>query len=106
MLGSFAAARDGSVLRNIGANRFAILAISSIACIGIVLTAGYMLWTIQRVWLGRERSEWRGMADVDSREVLVLTPLTAMAILLGVLPTVFVFVFTDRTVGALMKLFS
>ena len=80
--------------------------ISSIACFGVVLTAAYMLWTVQRVWLGRERSELRGFVDVNSREVLVLTPLTVMTILLGVLPTIFVFAFTDRTVGALMKLFS
>ena len=106
LLGAFAAARNGSALRNIGASRAAILTLASIACIGVVLTAGYMLWTVQRVWLGRERSEWQGMADVDAREILVLTPLTVFTILLGVLPTVFVFAFTDRTVGAMMKLFS
>ena len=106
MLGAFAAARDGSILRNLGANRTTILVIATVACFGVVLTAAYMLWTIQRVWLGRERGEWRGMADVDGREILVMTPLTVAAILLGVLPTLFVFAFTDRTVGALMKLFS
>jgi NADH-quinone oxidoreductase subunit M len=106
LLGAFAAARDGSILRNEGASRNMILILSSIACFGVVLTAGYMLWTIQRVWLGRERAEWSGLADVDSREVLVLTPLTVLAILLGVLPTLFVFAFTDRTVGAMMKLFG
>ena len=38
--------------------------------------------------------------------VVVLTPLTAMAILLGILPTVFFFAFTQQTVAALMKVFS
>jgi hypothetical protein len=43
---------------------------------------------------------------VDGRELTVLTPLAIMAILLGVLPTAFVFVFTNQTVDALFKLFS
>ena len=71
----------------------------------MVLTAGYMLWTIQRVFLGPERPEYLGFAEVDRREVAVLTPLTVMAVLLGVLPAVFVFAFTDRTVAAMFKLF-
>ena len=35
-----------------------------------------------------------------------MVPLTALTILLGVLPTVFVFAFTEKTVGAMMKLFT
>ena len=35
----------------------------------------------------------------------MLTPLTVMAILLGVLPTLFFFVFTQSTVDALFALF-
>ena len=38
--------------------------------------------------------------------MLVLTPLTVMAILLGILPTVFFFVFTNQTVAAMFKLFT
>jgi NADH-quinone oxidoreductase subunit M len=72
----------------------------------VVLTAGYMLWTIQRVFFGPEKNEYRGFPEVDNREVAVLTPLTAMAILLGVLPTVMFFVFTKQTVAALFELFT
>jgi hypothetical protein len=43
---------------------------------------------------------------VDQREVVVLTPLAIMAILLGILPTVFFFTFTDTTVKGLFGLFS
>ena len=77
-----------------------------IACFGVILTAGYMLWTIQRVFFGPEKAEYKGFPEVDSREVTVLTPLTVMAILLGVLPTAFVFIFTNQTVAAMFKLFS
>jgi len=37
--------------------------------------------------------------------MLVLTPLTIMAILLGVLPAI-VFAFTNTTIAAMFKLFS
>ena len=106
LLGSFAAARDGSILMNSGASRSAINALSVIACFGVVLTAAYMLWTIQRVFLGPEKPEYKNFPEVNSREILVLTPLTVMAILLGVLPAVFVFTFTNTTVAAMFKLFS
>ena len=77
-----------------------------ISCFGVILTAGYMLWTIQRVFFGPEKAEYKGFAEVDNREVAVLTPLTIMAICLGVLPTMCLFVFTQQTVNALFKLFS
>ena len=81
-----------------------VYTLAVIACLGVILTAGYMLWTIQRVFFGPEKPEYRGFPEVDEREVVVLTPLTVMAILLGVLPTVFFFAFTQQTVDALMKL--
>ncbi len=71
----------------------------------MILTAGYMLWTMQRVFLGPEKSEYRGFAEIDGREQVVLVPLTVMAILLGVLPTVFFFAFTDATVKGMFGLF-
>jgi len=105
LLGSFAAARDGSILMNFGASRWTIEMLSTIACFGVILTAAYMLWTIQRVFLGPEKPEYKDFPEIDSREMLVLTPLTVMAVLLGVLP-VFVFAFTNTTVAAMFNLFS
>jgi len=106
LLGSFQAASEGSILMQYtgGAAYRAIIALAVLACTGVVLTAGYMLWTIQRVFLGPEKPEYKGFAEVDGREVAVLTPLTAMAILLGVLPVVFVFAFTEQTVKAIVGL--
>ena len=46
------------------------------------------------------------MPEVTQRELVVLTPLAAMCILLGILPTVFVFVFTNGTVDALTKIWK
>ena len=83
-----------------------IMTLAVISCFGVILTAGYMLWTIQRVYLGPEKPEYRAFPEVDQREVVVLTPLTVMAIALGVLPWVFFFVFTQQTVNALFKIFG
>jgi len=107
LIGSFQAARSGSILMQAtgGAAYPYIMTLAIISCFGVILTAGYMLWTIQRVYLGPEKPEHRGFPEVDSREVTVLTPLTAMAILLGILPWVFFFVFTQSTVNALFGLF-
>jgi NADH-quinone oxidoreductase subunit M len=107
LLGSFGAARSDSILISGGfATTAQIYTLAVISCFGVVLTAGYMLWTIQRVYLGPEKPEYRGFPEADGREIGVMAPLALMAILLGILPTVFVFVFTNSTVAALFKLFA
>jgi NADH-quinone oxidoreductase subunit M len=107
LAGTFQAARGGSILLDGGyATQGQVLTLAVIACLGVILTAAYMLWTVQRVFFGPEKPEYKGFPEVDARELTVLTPLAALAILLGILPTVFVFMFTDTTVAALMKLFA
>jgi NADH-quinone oxidoreductase subunit M len=56
------------------------------AAFGIILTAGYILWLIQRVYLGKEKEEYVGYSDANAREVFVLSVLGALAIFLGILP--------------------
>jgi NADH-quinone oxidoreductase subunit M len=106
LLGSFEAARSGSILVGSGAaSTGQIYPFAVAACLGVVLTAAYMLWTIQRVYFGPERAEYRGFKEVDSREQVVLWPLAVMALLLGILPTMFVFSYTESTVENLFRLF-
>jgi NADH-quinone oxidoreductase subunit M len=106
LLGSFEAARDGSILRSIGVRPNQIYPFAVIACFGVILTAAYMLWTIQRVFFGNEKPEYKNFPEVDGREIAVLTPLTIMCILLGILPAFFFFAFTDTTVAAMFKVFG
>lgn len=54
---------------------------------GIVLTAGYMLWTLQRVFLGTLPDRWKGLPDINGRELVALVPLAVIVIILGVYPT-------------------
>jgi NADH-quinone oxidoreductase subunit M len=107
LLGTFEAAKPDSILIAGGyATREQIFTLAVISCFGVILTAGYMLWTIQRVYFGPERPEYKGFPEVDAREQVVLWPLAIMAILLGVLPTLFFFAFTNNTVDSLFKLFA
>jgi NADH-quinone oxidoreductase subunit M len=107
LLGTFQAAKSDQLLISGGyATRGAIYTLAVISCFGVILTAGYMLWTIQRVFFGPEKAEYKDFPEVDAREVTVLTPLTIMAILLGILPTVFFFLFTNETVSAMSKLYD
>jgi NADH-quinone oxidoreductase subunit M len=106
LLGTFEAARPDSILMRAGAaTPGQVYPLAIVACLGIVLAAGYMLWCLQRVYFGPERAEYRGLPEVDAREQAVLWPLAGLAILLGVLPSVFVFAFTESTVDSLFKLF-
>jgi NADH-quinone oxidoreductase subunit M len=107
LLGAFGAAKSDSVLIKGGfATAGQIYPLAIISCFGVVLTAGYMLWTIQRVYLGPEKPEYKSFPEIDARELSILTPLAIMAILLGILPTTFVFIFTNQTVAGLFKLFT
>jgi NADH-quinone oxidoreductase subunit M len=54
---------------------------------GIVLTAGYMLWTLQRVFLGTLPEKWNDLTDINTRELIMLVPLAIIVIVLGVYPT-------------------
>jgi NADH-quinone oxidoreductase subunit M len=106
ILGAFAAASSDSILTRGGhATVGQIYLLAVIACLGVILTAGYMLWTVQRVFFGPVKPEYRDFPEADAREIAVLSPLAVMAILLGVLPII-VFAFTQSTVDSLMRLWQ
>ncbi|MEV8568623.1 NADH-quinone oxidoreductase subunit M [Streptomyces sp. NPDC051322] len=57
-----------------------------IATIGIVLAAIYVLVLYQRTMTGPVRATVRGMADLKVRELVVVLPLIALLVFLGVYP--------------------
>ena len=65
--------------------RYPVLTI--VSATAVVLTAGYMLWTLQRVWLGKLNEQYAGIAEINGRELFTLIPLAAIVIVLGVYPT-------------------
>ncbi|MGQ0552300.1 MAG: complex I subunit 4 family protein [Planctomycetota bacterium] len=60
--------------------------LTAIAVIGIVITAGFLLWTLQRVFLGPLNEKYRGFADVTGRELFTMVPFAFLGVLLGVAP--------------------
>jgi NADH-quinone oxidoreductase subunit M len=56
------------------------------AVIGIVVTAAFLLWTLQRVFLGPLNEKYKDFPDVSGREVFTLAPLAILGVLLGVAP--------------------
>jgi NADH-quinone oxidoreductase subunit M len=59
----------------------------SVAVIAVVLAAVYLLWSYQRMALGPVREEHRGLPDLSAREVVVLAPVLALLLVLGVAPS-------------------
>ena len=65
--------------------RFAVFAAT-----GVILSAVYMLWMVQRVYYGKvTRAENAHMPDVTFREWAGLAPLCVIALLMGIVPTLF-----------------
>ncbi len=82
IIGSFNAASIGT-----GLPRWMALAGS----IGILLSAAYLLWTLQRMFFGQIRlkggDSWsNALTDVNLREQVILFPTLALALLLGIMP--------------------
>ena len=56
-----------------------------LAAAAVILTAGYILWTLQRVFLGRNE-QYKGLPDLSIREMVIAAPLVILTIALGVAP--------------------
>jgi len=63
--------------------------LTSLGVIGIVVTAGYILWMIQRVFWGEASEKWEGIGDATAWwERAPLLALTAVIVAVGVYPAV------------------
>ncbi len=68
------------------------------AILATVLTAGYLLWAWQRVYTGTN-AKTANYPDLGIREYLVLTPLAILAVALGVVPSVLVFLWVEPSLS-------
>ncbi len=64
-----------------------IRVLTLISTLGILLGAGYMLWTLQRIFFGPLNEKWATLKDLDKREYAMFIPLTIIIIFLGVYPS-------------------
>ncbi|MBI3795600.1 MAG: NADH-quinone oxidoreductase subunit M [Deltaproteobacteria bacterium] len=54
----------------------------------VILTAGYLLWTIQQMFLGKPREDYAQMhlSEINARELCMLIPIGVVVLILGVYP--------------------
>jgi len=62
--------------------------LTALAATGVILTAGYLLWTVQRVYLGMTNEKYKLMPEINARELFTMIPLGIIVIIVGVYPTV------------------
>ena len=79
--------------------------IAMVSVLGILFGAAYLLWSLQRVFLGKRKPDaaydlevgadghehihfhdWKGKIDLDARELTMLVPLVVITIFLGIYP--------------------
>jgi NADH-quinone oxidoreductase subunit M len=68
----------------------------------VILTAGYILWTLQRVFLGRSET-WKGLPDMDLREITIAVPLVVLTIAMGIFPNTLVFSWMSPSVNEMVN---
>jgi NADH-quinone oxidoreductase subunit M len=71
--------------------------IAGVASIGMLLTAAYILWTMQRVYLGPAKPEHASFPDCNPWERIAIVPLAVCSILFGVMPGLVLGVFASST---------
>ena len=58
-----------------------------VAASAVVLTAGYMLWALQRMYLGAPNPKYASTGwEINGRELFTLIPLAAIVLFLGIYP--------------------
>ena len=79
-----------------------------VGAIGTVLTAGYMLWMLQRVNLGEPKEEWEGHSfhDVDGFELAAWVPLIIATVAIGIYPKIIFGATTDAVVSLVQTAFG
>jgi len=70
-------------------------AITALATLGLIFTAAYLLWTIQKVLLGPLNERWKGMKEISVREAVAVAPLMILMLLIGVWPSWIVNLFNE-----------
>ena len=63
-----------------GCGDYAIL-----AAMTVVVTAAYILWTIQRVYMGTNEA-YKNYPDISFRELICAVPLVILCVALGIFP--------------------
>jgi len=84
--------------------------LSAVGLVGTLLTAGYFLWLIQRVNLGRVPERWgsrrRTLGDLAPVEVAAWSPLVVLIVVLGFAPGLVLWLTNPSVTGWFTDLFT
>jgi NADH-quinone oxidoreductase subunit M len=75
------------------------------AVLGVILTAGYFLRTIQSMFLGQLNTRWEGLTEINGREIFTVFPLAVFTLLIGIYPKT-LNIFLKVTVENLVKMLT
>jgi NADH-quinone oxidoreductase subunit M len=62
--------------------------ITAISATGVVLTAGYILWMVQRTMFGPRLERWETLKDPSPWELVPVAVLVAVILLIGIYPAI------------------
>src|SRR5258707_1490432 len=79
---------------------FALLAAGT-----VVITAAYILWTIQRVYMGTNPA-YKSFPDITLRELACIVPLVILSVILGVWPNYFLLSWMEPSISGLVKMLA
>ncbi len=71
-----------------GTDRTAWVVLTVLGTFGILLSAGYILWLLERVFYGPMSDHWRSLTDATPLEMFTIGTLVAVIVLVGVYPNV------------------
>ncbi|MBA4378775.1 MAG: oxidoreductase [Gemmatimonas sp.] len=60
--------------------------ITIVSALGIVVGAAYVLWMLQRVFLGEKNAKYDSLPEISARELFTLVPIGIIVLVLGVYP--------------------
>ena len=63
--------------------------LTALSVIGVVLGAGYFLWSYQKVFQGQLNPKYQNLTDLSLRETVCLWPLAIIVVVLGVFPALY-----------------
>ena len=64
--------------------------VAAFAALGLILSAGYMLYLYRRIIFGSlTKDNLKAISDIDIREIAIFTPLLLIVIIMGVYPSLF-----------------
>jgi NADH-quinone oxidoreductase subunit M len=73
-----------------------------LAACGIVLTAGYILWMLQRAFFGPVNPRWNAIGDVRGVQAVPLVVLVALVLIVGIYPSIL----TDLTSSGIARVLA